>query len=126
MFQEIFVLFNEFLSSELNVLIEQVDLQELSLVVPVDVSEDGEVDDGEDVSHKSESDVVSEGVVVVGIEELENNYTQRKGASGYQVDTEGSRLVDKLIVLDRWVSHIVIPFSYSNSVYYFSGVHYDQ
>ena len=95
-FQKVFVLFNEFLGSELNVFIEQVDLQELSLVVPIDVSENGEVDNGEDVSHKSESEVVGEGVVVVCVEE--------------QVDTESSGLVDKLVVLDGGIGHIVIPF----------------
>jgi len=95
-FQKVFVLFNEFLGSELNVFIEQVDLQELSLVVPVDVSENGEVDNGEDVSHESESEVVGEGVVVVCVEE--------------QVNTESSGLVDELVVLDGRIGHIVIPF----------------
>ena len=111
-FQKVFILFNEFLGSELNVFIEQVDLQKLSLVVPVDVSEDGEVDDGEDVSHESESDVVGEGVVVICVEELENYYTQRKMPRGYQVDTESSGLVDKLVVLDGGIGHVVIPFSF--------------
>jgi hypothetical protein len=95
-FQKVFVLFNEFLGSELNVFIKQVDLQKLSLVVPVDVSEDGEVDDGEDISHKSESEIVGEGIVVVCVEE--------------HVDTESSGLVDKLVILDGRIGHIVIPF----------------
>ena len=68
-----------------------------NFVLPVDISEDGELEDWEQISEGSESDIWSNGIVVVGVQE--------------KIESESGSLPQKLSVLDSWVGHIIIPFS---------------
>ena len=70
MVEEVFVLLDQLLRSEVAVLVEEVYFEDLLAVGGVCVGEDvGDVV-GELVSECSVSDVGGEGVVVVGVEEL--------------------------------------------------------
>ncbi len=70
MFEKIFILLDQFLSAQVAVLVEEVDFEDLLAVGGVCVSEDVGDEEGEDVAESAVADVGGEGVVVVGVEEL--------------------------------------------------------
>jgi hypothetical protein len=71
MFQHILVLLHQLLRTEVAVLVEQVDLEDLLAVGGVGIRKDVGHEEGENVAEGAVSDVDAEDVVVVGVEELD-------------------------------------------------------
>ena len=81
--------------------------------LPVAMREDANADQGEQISHGSESDIGSIGVIIIGIEE--------------EIQPKRAALPQKSGVLDLGDGHVVIPFGYKYDV--LLGVfirHYDR
>ena len=66
--------------------------------LPVAIWEDADADQREQISHGSESDIGSIGVIIIGIEE--------------EIQPERAALPQEPSVLDLGDGHVVIPFSY--------------
>lgn len=66
--------------------------------LPVAMREDANADQGEQISHGSESDIGSIGVIIIGIEE--------------EIQPKCAALPQEPGVLDLGDGHVVIPFSY--------------
>ena len=78
MVEQILVLLHKFLRAEVAVLIKQIDLEYLLAIGGVGISEDVGDEEGEDVAEGAVSDVGGEGIVVVGVEELDGERGTRR------------------------------------------------
>lgn len=78
MIEQILVLLHKFLRSEVAVLVEEVDLEDLFAIRGVSIGEDVGDEEREDVAEGAVSDVGGEGVVVIGVEELSNCESTRR------------------------------------------------
>lgn len=68
--EKVFVLLNQLLGTQVAVLVEEVDLEDLLAVWSIGVGKDIGHEEGEDVAEGTVADVGGEGIVVVGVEEL--------------------------------------------------------
>jgi hypothetical protein len=76
--EEVLVLLDELLGTEVAVLVEEVDLEDLLAVGGVGISENVGDEEGEDVAEGAVAQVGREGVVVVGVKELHEGGSTRR------------------------------------------------
>lgn len=70
MIEKILVLFDELLSSQVAILVEKVDFEDLLAIWGVSICKDIADKEGEDIAESSETNVSGKEVVIVGVEEL--------------------------------------------------------
>ena len=70
MFQQIFVLLDQLLTSEVTIFIEQIGLEDLLSVAVVSTYKNASKQKGEQHSHCSKSNIVGNCVIVVAVESL--------------------------------------------------------
>lgn len=78
MIKEILVLLDELLCAEVAVLVKQVDFQDLFAVGGISIGKDVCDEEGEDVAEGTVAKIGGEGVVVVGVEELDEEGVTRR------------------------------------------------